>query len=72
MDIVGSPEREHLESDLGLVVWFSDYTRKAAEERVELYPVRTIIAAMALACKKTASTVGVSPEFLASTQRVVN
>jgi len=52
LDIIGSPERENAEADIALVTWASETVKKAAKERGDLRPIRTVIAAMALACQR--------------------
>lgn len=52
LDIIGSPERENVEADIALIVWASETVKKAAEERGDLRPIRTVMAAMALACQR--------------------
>ncbi|KAJ5832961.1 hypothetical protein N7474_001272, partial [Penicillium riverlandense] len=50
LDIIGSPERDDLETDITSVTWISDYVEKVVEERAELRPVMIIMKAMMYAC----------------------
>ncbi|ODM16857.1 hypothetical protein SI65_07822 [Aspergillus cristatus] len=52
LNIIGSPERQNVEADIALIVWASETVKKAAEERGDLRPIRTVMAAMALACQR--------------------
>lgn len=53
LDIIGNPDQDHLEADLVLVTWISEYVEIVVEERVELRAILIIMKAMATACQQT-------------------